>query len=58
MSDVITMSVDTSRFTKIFQDLGDVVEQDGVDFVRDETARLAEECAKQLSLRTSRRKAD
>jgi hypothetical protein len=38
-------------YNRIFHGLADVVEQDGPDFVLDETARLAEECARQLSMR-------
>lgn len=53
---LITCNVDMTGFNRIFHGLADVVEQDGPDFVRDETARLAEECARQLSMRNQTNK--
>lgn len=48
---IIDANLDQTQFNRMFQDLGDVVDQDGEEFLRDETARLAEECARQLSSR-------
>lgn len=48
---VITIDVDMANFNRMFQTLGDVVDQDANDFLRDETARLAEEIARQLKQR-------
>lgn len=49
----ITCSINKLKFDEMFLRLQEVVPQDSVDFVRDETARLAEECATQLARRGS-----
>lgn len=54
---VLSINLNHSGFDRIFQDLAEVVDQDSRDFTRDETARLAEECARQLSLRSTGQKA-
>lgn len=51
---MITCKVDMTRFGIVWKALKEVVPQDAVEFVKDETARLAEECAQQLSLRGSK----
>jgi hypothetical protein len=42
-------TIDKIRFDEMFLELSKVIPQDAVDFVREETARLAEECANQVS---------
>ena len=51
MAGTITCSVDTSVFNLMMETLREIVPQDSADFLKDETARLAEECARQLSSR-------
>lgn len=53
---MITCTIDKLRFDEMFLELQKVVPQDAVAFVRDETARLAEECATQLSQRRGGKK--
>ncbi len=48
---VITMDADISVFMRMFQTLGDIVPEDAIDFLRDETARLDEEIVRQLKQR-------
>jgi hypothetical protein len=56
MTGTITCSVDTSVFNLMMAALREIVPQDAAELLCDETARLAEECAKQLSLRSVRKK--
>lgn len=51
MTGTITCDVDMSIFNRMFQTLAEIVPQDAIEFLRDETARLAEECARQLKQR-------
>ncbi len=51
MTGTITCTVDSSEFNLMMATLRKIVPQDAAEFLRDETARLAEECARQLSNR-------
>jgi hypothetical protein len=53
---MLTCTIDKLRFDEMFLELQKVVPQDAVEFVRDETARLSEECANQLSMRRGGKK--
>ena len=55
---IITCDVDMSNFNRMFSTLAAVVPQDAHEFVRDETARLAEECSRQLQMRNRRNQRD
>lgn len=51
-----TCKIDTTIFKSMIAALREIVPQDAGDFLRDETARLSEEVAKQISRRTPKNK--